>query len=331
VRVTILHDAVSPDAAPDALDLLHQVEAVEAALLGLGHAVTRLPCDLDLARVERALRAAPPDLVFNLVEGLAGTARLLSAPASLLETLGLAFTGSRPEPLFVTTQKLLAKARLADAGLPTPWWSGGPRARSPAPFRPGRHIVKSVWEHASLGLGDDAVLEVSTEAALDRAIAARGPALGGRAFGEAFVEGRELNVGLLARADGRPEVLPVAEILFEDFPAEKPRIVGYASKWLEDSFEYHHTPRRLAFGPGDAPLLDRVRALALACWERFDLEGYARVDFRVDAAGAPWILEVNANPCLAPDAGFAVMVEAAGESYAGAVARVVAAATGGRG
>ena len=89
-------------------------------------------------------------------------------------------------------------------------------------------------------------------------------------------------------------------------------MVGYRAKWQEDSFEYVHTPRSFEFDASDGALLERLRELALDCWNRLDLCGYARVDFRVDDRGRPWILEVNANPCLSPDAGFAAAGERAG-------------------
>ena len=68
-----------------------------------------------------------------------------------------------------------------------------------------------------------------------------------------------------------------------------------------------------------------MTALALACWHLFALRGYARVDFRVDESGEPWILEVNTNPCLSLDAGFAAAVERAGLGFADAIARILAA------
>lgn len=61
-------------------------------------------------------------------------------------------------------------------------------------------------------------------------------------------------------------------------------------------------------------------------WDLFGLSGYARVDFRVDAAGAPWVLEVNTNPCLAPDAGFAAAAAQAGITYDALVAHLLAVA-----
>jgi D-alanine-D-alanine ligase len=327
MRILILFNAVGAEPAPDELDVLHQVEAIEAALLALGHEVRRAGCDLDLARVKAAVEEHRPELVFNLVESLEGTARLLAVVPGLLDALGVRYTGSRAEPLYVTTHKLLTKERLEAAGLPTPRWYRSPRQKSPGPFTPGRYIVKSIWEHASLGLTDEAVVQASGEDELQRAIERLAPRMGGEAFAELYVAGREFNVGLLSRLDGaRPEVLPPAEILFVDYPDEKPRIVGYHSKWLENSFEYQHTPRRLDFGPDDAALLERLYELGERAWALFGLEGYARVDFRVDARGEPWLLEVNANPCLSPDAGFAVMVERANQRYADAVARIVAAA-----
>jgi ribosomal protein S18 acetylase RimI-like enzyme len=179
-------------------------------------------------------------------------------------------------------------------------------------------IVKSIWEHASVGLGDSSVLRGLTP----EAVAERLP---DGFFAERFIEGREFNLALLAGPEG-PEVLPPAEIVFVDFPADKPKIVGYTAKWDEESFEYSHTVRRFADPAVDGPLLEKLKGLAVRCWDVFGLGGYARVDFRVDACGEPWILEVNTNPCLSPDGGFAAALQQAGIAYADAMARIVRAA-----
>jgi D-alanine-D-alanine ligase len=110
--------------------------------------------------------------------------------------------------------------------------------------------------------------------------------------------------------------MPVSEIVFEDYPAGKSRIVDFKAKWIPESFEYVHTVRRFDFPAGDQPLIERLETLSLRCWDVFRLTGYARVDFRVDAAGEPWILEINGNPCVAPDAGFMAATAQAGISYA---------------
>ena len=99
---------------------------------------------------------------------------------------------------------------------------------------------------------------------------------------------------------------------------------GYAAKWEEASFEYHATRRRFDFPPEDDGLLARLHETVVACWRLFELRGYARVDCRVDLAGAVQMLEVNINPCLSPDAGFAAAAERAGLDFPAILRRVVA-------
>jgi D-alanine-D-alanine ligase len=107
-------------------------------------------------------------------------------------------------------------------------------------------------------------------------------------------------------------------------------MLGYAAKWQPDSFEYHHTPRTFELSAADAPLVAELARLAGVAWTELGLAGWARADFRVDVRGCPYLLEMNANPCLAPDAGFQAALEQAGVSFAAAVERIVAAALGAR-
>jgi GNAT superfamily N-acetyltransferase len=166
------------------------------------------------------------------------------------------------------------------------------------------YIIKAIWEHASAGLDDHAIIRTGDGSTVAEQIQSRSRQTGRQCFAEKFIDGREFNLSLLANGSA-PHVLPPAEIDFAAFPKDKPRIVGYAAKWDEQAFEFDNTPRRFDFPSADKPLLDTLRGLALDCWRLFDLRGYARVDYRVDAKGRPWILEINANPCLSPDAGFA--------------------------
>jgi D-alanine-D-alanine ligase len=166
---------------------------------------------------------------------------------------------------------------------------------------------------------DDSVLAGLAPAEVGERLAQRAARTGRPCFAEQFIEGREFNLALLAG----PELLPPAEIEFSAYPPDKPRIVGHRAKWQSDSFEYHNTPRRFDFAAADGPLLDELRELARQCWTLFRLRGWARVDFRVDAAGKPWILEVNANPCLSPDAGFAAALQQASIPYDEAIQRIL--------
>lgn len=328
MRVSLLHNAVAADAPADDADVLVQVEAIGEVLASAGHEVSTLDCDLDLSDLSARLSAERPEVVFNLVEGLGGQGRLIAVVPYLLESLGLSYSGCPADAVHLTSHKILAKRLLVQAGLPTPsWFAGGgvPGGDSGG----DRWIVKSVWEDASLGMDDTAVTTGGTRVA-GALLADRAGSIGAPWFAEAFVEGREFNLALLETAgpagDHEPQVLPAAEMLFPDYPADKPRIVGYAAKWEPASFEYSHTVRDFPDSPRDEPLLAEMTRLSRACWELFGLRGYARVDFRVDAAGRPFILEVNANPCLAPDAGYAAALAQADISYSEAVLRILAAA-----
>jgi D-alanine-D-alanine ligase len=184
-----------------------------------------------------------------------------------------------------------------------------------------------VWEHASVGLDGSAVVWADRPEELARLLAFRSSRGEGLFFAERYVEGREFNLSLLSGPAGA-EVLPPAEMLFLEPAAAgprcaPPRILCFRSKWEPDSPEYALTRRSFALGPGDGPLLERLRELALRCWGLFGLNGYARVDFRVGPRG-PQILEVNANPCIAPDSGFAAAAARGGMGYRDLVERILA-------
>lgn len=334
MKIVIVHNDVSDDDDAAARDVLAQVTAVHDALAALGHAVQTDRLGRDITAVQARLSADPPQRVFNLVESLHGLDRNLHLFPMMLDGMGLPYTGATTRSLLATNHKTQAKRQMLAAGLPTPAWLGplsiDPTDEDfPEPVvhgergSPGRWILKSLWEHASLGMDSDSVVDCDDPQIILALLRARLDRLGGAGFAERYVAGREFNLSLLASADG-PQLLPPAEILFHGFAGQEPRIVDYRAKWIEDSREYRDTPRSFRFDAADHPLLEELRRLARAAWYEFQLRGWARVDFRVDPQGQPCILEVNANPCLSPDAGFAAAVTEAGLDYTEAIRRILA-------
>jgi D-alanine-D-alanine ligase len=281
-----------------------------------------LTLSLDLERAACKLRELSPLAVFNLVESIEGQDRLLHLAATLLDFLGIPYTGTQGEGLYLSSNKLLAKRLLTQAGIATPPWRAAEQLPAAGLDFDPPYLVKSVWDNASQGLEE--IFE-STRQLYQHLTAFSSAGRPADVFVERYIEGREFNLSLL-QSGSRAEVLPPAEMLFVDYPPEKPRIVGYAAKWHDDSFEARNTVRRFVDPVREAALCAELGRLSLRCWEIFQLRGYARVDFRVDAAGKPWVLEVNANPCISPDAGFAAALEQAGISYADGIERIVAAA-----
>src|SRR5690606_32161781 len=174
-RVLVLHDEHAARGAPDASDVLVEARHIADALRGLGVETETVPVGLDLGALEQRLVSARGTAVFNLVESLGGRAALIHVAPALLEALGVPFTGCPSAAQHASSNKLVAKRRLADAGLPTPelWHAasaGGP------------WIVKSVWEHASVGLDDASVVADSGAAAA--LIERKRAELGGEWFAE---------------------------------------------------------------------------------------------------------------------------------------------------
>jgi D-alanine-D-alanine ligase len=317
--IAILFPNIKADASPDEKDVLLQAAAVRSALRRLGWRTEDLEVTLDLAALSAELRRVSPRLVFNLVEALEGKGRLIALIPNLLESLGIPFSGAATEAIFLSSNKLLAKTVLCNGGIRTlPWCTASRVSEGGAPPFPPPYIVKQVWEHASLGM-DDGAVAMSVEAL--RARCGRDE----EAFVEPYIEGREFNISVLGGTGNprEPQALPPAEIEFIEYPEGKPKVVSYNAKWIEGSFEFDHTPRTFEFSEADGPFLGELRKISLECWRLFGLRGYARVDFRVDRSGTPFVLEVNANPCISPDSGFISAAAQAGLNMDEVVRRIV--------
>jgi D-alanine-D-alanine ligase len=313
-------------------DTLVQAETIENALRELGHTCSRLEASLDLRTLYRGLQDQSGAIIFNLVESLGGRDCLMHLAPEIYEAIGLRYTGARASTIKRTNDKCSAKRELLAAGLPTaPWFElQTDRLREYGTFLPGRYILKAATEHASVGMHDDAVVEVSSIDELRSYLKQFSARIDLPSMAELYIDGREFNLSLLDRptgdryVDGHDcDIFPPAEIDFSQLPVGKPRIVGFNAKWVEDSIEYQATPRTFDFPASDRDLLNRLQGLAKDTWRLFQGTGYARVDFRVDKNNHPFILEFNANPCITSYGGFMAAAEQAGLSYNAAIARII--------
>lgn len=322
MRVLVVHSDVGADARPDDLDTLTSAEAIADALRKQGHIAALAPFAASPEAVRKILDDFRADAVFNMVESVFGQDSLAALAPSIFERIGVPYTGNASAPIAVTGDKPLAKRLMRAAGLPTPDWCEPPAWDGLDDAQ--TYIVKSATEDASLGLDDGALVQ-GCEAVIARAERSA-KRHRGRWFAEAYIEGREFNVALLEEQGGM-RALPVPEMRFQDWPQGKPRIVGYDAKWDEGSDDAVKTVR--GFGlEREAPVLARTLSdLALKTAAQFGIGGYARIDFRTDRDGRPFILEINANPCLDPHAGFAAAAAEAGLSYETTIGSILAAAT----
>jgi D-alanine-D-alanine ligase len=268
-----------------------------------------LPSDSRTA-LQRA-EALPDALVFNLVEAIGGDARSEPAFAWLCELRGLRYTGSPPRAMTLCLEKPIAQALLAARGIPVP--RNVVLARGDEPLRdlPLPAIVKPSREDASHGISSESVArDESALRARARYVIER---YAQPALAEEFIDGREINVGLIATPKGL-EVLPLSEIDYSGFEPDMPHIVSYAGKWIDTSRDWAVTKVVAAHALAPAEVR-RIEDIARAAFRELGLSGYGRVDLRLDAANRPFVIDINANPDLSPDAGFALAAARAGYPY----------------
>jgi D-alanine-D-alanine ligase len=313
-KVVILINAISASAAEDELDVLDQACVVENALEALGYETVRLFTGIDLEETSEKLLKIKPWFVFNLVESLDGDGKLIHLAPVLLEHLKIPYAGCPAESIYVTGNKTLSKKIMMAAGLPAPeFWDFSSDTDPSALF-----IAKPVMEDASVGIEEENILPGDPEKISEFRKAH--PDI--NYFFERYITGREFNISVLGGKKG-PEVLSIPEIIFDKYPKDKPRIIGYRAKWDEESFEYKHTLRAFGLEKKEPLLAEKLKKICTDCWHLFGLKGFARVDLRVDESGNPWILEVNANPCLSDDAGFYAATQEAGYDFTDVMKRII--------
>lgn len=317
MRILVLHSDVAPDAPLDELDTLYAADEIAKALTRSGHEVSKAAFSQDQDRFDRILEEARADVVFNMVEGVNGSGVLAPVAPRMLDEAGVVYTGADALSMALTSDKPFTKRKLREAGIATPDWAVPPDWSD---LRDKRYIVKHTLEDASIGLDDECIVR-GAEAVKKRAEQSR-LRFGGDWFAEEFIDGREFNIAVLQGTDG-PFVMPMAEMVFENWRDDQPRIVGWRAKWHEESHESDQTVRHFGVETKDPVLAAKLKAACEGCWNAFDLTGYCRVDFRVTSEGEPVVLEINTNPGISPDAGLPAAALEAGMNYDQFLTRLV--------
>ncbi len=323
MKVVVLHtqDALEPPVDP-------VLEQIDSTLRALGHEASTIVVGADVLPIANALVDAKPDLVVNMAESFDGKSALESSVAGLLNLIGLRYTGSSPSGLILAGDKTLTKKVLGFHGIRSPKfatvyrgavdWAGD--INFPL-------IVKPPQEDASLGITSKSVVRDVRE--LLGKMAEMQTEYQQPALVEEFVEGREFYVGVLGNVNVK--ALPIIELDFSKFPADKPRIASWEAKWGDSGdgtgAEFEGTksifPEDL-----DPELASRMQAVAIEAFQALRLRDYARVDLRVNDAGDIYVIEVNPNCYLEKESEFASAAKKSGLEYEALIAQILELAIG---
>jgi D-alanine-D-alanine ligase len=329
-HIVVLFNADYDDAdvAPDVSSVQGVGETVAHHLRQRGQTV-ELDCvrgGIDaIAKLVALAQHAPHAVVFNLCESLAGSASHEPTFAGLLELLGLRYTGNDLLALALCLHKQRTKDVLRAHHVPTPAYCYLADHKAVAAAATALNALDYPWfiklarEDASVGITEANVVHSASQLRA-RALALMDEFHQG-VLAERYIDGREVNASLLGTFHADPDVLPLHEIDFSAMPVDRPNIVSYAAKWDEGHVDYAGT-KSVPLGDADPALVETITRVTRDAWYALGLRGYARVDLRIDAAGAPWVIDVNPNPDLSHDAGFARAAAAAGMDYGALVARI---------
>ncbi len=292
------------------LDAQETIDLVARALESGGHRVERI------GNVRSLLKRLPDldvDIVFNICEGVGHRSREAEVP-TILEMFGVPYVGSDALTLSLTLDKVMTKKAFVADGVPTPraFLANGKFSLKDLDGMKFPVIVKPCHEGSSKGISDDSL--VKEKGVLKAQIAEVNRLYRQPAVVEEFIRGSEFTV--LVIGNDAPEALEPVQI----------QIAG-----LLDLGDLMYTWRRLTstdieyICPAKAPagLKRKLRDMAVAAYRAVDCRDFGRVDFRVDAKGRPYVLEVNPLPSLSDEDVFPMIAKAHAWTYEELLLKIV--------
>lgn len=320
MRIGLIYDTFDhypwrDDDPPDA-DAEYEPEAtvdvLADAVRHLGHEPVRVGTARDLR--DQLHAGLTLDAAMTIAEGAHSRNREAYAPI-VLEMAGIPCLGSDALTLSLSLDKAWTKDLAATAGVPTPPYRVYSRADSidTSDLLDFPLFVKPRYEGTSKGITPAS--RVETLADLRERVAHITTTYRQDALAEAFVEGGgEFTVAIIG-ADP-PEALPVLQRAVE--PTTGIGVHALEHRGMPEA-HWQYTLE----GELEPALEQQLQHDALTVYKKLECKDFARADFRVDAEGQPWFLEINPLPTFAPDGTFAIIAELMNEAYEPFLARVL--------
>ena len=261
------------------------------------------------------LKELKPDIVFNFAEGLIGVNRESHMPA-ILEMLQIPYLGSDALTLGICLDKSRTKEILTYHKIPNAKFLVADKVEDiektdfEFPL-----IVKPISEGSSKGIFSSSFVKNRKE--LEDEVRRIIFTYNQPALIEEFLPGREFTIAVLGNGD-EIEILPIIEILYEEFPKDVMPLYSYEAKWIldtkENEFNVFNCPAKL-----DNKLEEQIKETVLLTYNVLRCKDWGRIDVRLDKNGVPNIIEINPLPGIMPDpnenSSFPKAARAAGMNY----------------
>jgi len=320
MRIALLYNLKPSDAKAHGdlyaeFDTPKTLEALAGAMQGLGHQVDLIPFGPELVPTFASL---PGDLIFSIAENLGGVAREAWVPTLCdITQRPYAFSGVLANSL--TLHKALTKRVLTGAGIPAPTGqvvTSENEALDPALAGQFPLFVKPLHEGSGKGITEQSLVRDAD--ALRVQVTWLLSTYGQPVLVEPYLAGREFTVGVLGNDDPR---IYVMELDFQRLPEGHQFYSHYVKDVVPEAPIFTAPPLM------PPHRLQELENIALAIKQEFGLLDAFRFDVRCDAAGQPYVLEINPLPGLTPGySDLPRMVELYGETYESLIAQILEAA-----
>ena len=263
-----------------------KVNGYEVSILGLNNTV---------APLFEEIKENKPDVIFNLVEVFDGKSHLEKNVAALIEMLEIPYTGATSDNIFICNNKGLNKKILKFHKIKMPWFYTFYRnhhvwlpkkLKLPA-------IIKPLCEEASRGISQASIVD-NEDAFLER-VKFIHQNMDMDAIAEEYIEGREFYVTVIGRK--KLTVLPAREMKFGEL-AEDARVATYKAKW-DDNYRERWGIKSVYAGKLAGGVEDEISDVCKRAYRALNICSYLRFDIRVTPDRKVYIIEPNANPCIA--------------------------------
>lgn len=290
------------------------------SLLESGHQVNLLGIYNDIEILFEEIKENRPEIVFNLAEVFNQKSHFDKNIVGLLEILGIPYSGASPDSLLICNNKALSKKILSFHKIKIPnFYTFYKRHRIWLPKRLKLPlIVKPLCEEASRGISSASVVD-SEESLVERVkfIHAK---MDMAAIVEEYIEGREFYVSVLGNR--RIKVFPPREMKFGQIPEDEPRIATYKAKW-DYNYREKWGIKNVFAGRLPNGVNEKIIDICKRAYRALNIQCYARFDIRVTSSGSVYIIEPNANPCLARYDELGQSAEKAGIPYNELIQKII--------
>jgi D-alanine-D-alanine ligase len=317
-------DHVPPDSLEgltpqEALALKAEYDIVQI-LRQLGHEARALGVQDEFLPIRDAVEEFKPHVVFNLLEEFHHNVLFDQNVVSLLELLRVPYTGCNPRGLVLARSKSLSKKLLAYHRIPFPDFLVVPRGhRTRRPKKLGFPlIVKSLMEHSSYGISQAS--KVEDDEKLGERVTFVHESIGTDAIAERYIEGREIYVGVIG--NDRLVALPPIELVFENMPANA-ALIATAKVKHDLAYQAKRGIALKAVEGLEPEVMERIARFAKRIYHTLELDGYARIDFRLSSDNVPYFLDANPNPDISDGEELASAAALVGMSYGDLISRIL--------